>query len=63
MYRVPGNTVGLQVQVQACIGDTDRVEQERTRMANRGQRSTPSMSLVLNLSISVSNVNLTVRVH
>jgi hypothetical protein len=43
MYRIPGTAVRVQVQVQACVGDTDEVEQERTHTSNRGQRSTPSI--------------------
>jgi len=42
--RVPGTAVRAQVQVQACVGDIDEVEQERTYTctSNREQRSTLS---------------------
>ena len=49
VYRIRGTVVGLRAQVrvqapvQACVGDTDEVEQKRTRMSNRGQRSTLSI--------------------
>ena len=48
--------------VQACVGDTDEVEQGWTHMLNCGQMSTlRSLLSILNLSRSTpSNVNLNV---
>ena len=41
MYGTLGRTVGLRV--QACVGDTDEIEQKRTYASNWGQRSVPSL--------------------
>ena len=46
LYRTPGIVVRVQVRVQACVGDTHEVEQERTHTSNRGQRSTPSIQVL-----------------
>ena len=49
VYMIPGTVVGphvrvrVRVRVQTCVGDTNGVEQDRTHMSNRGQKSTPSI--------------------
>jgi len=43
--RIPRTAVRAQVQVQACVGDIDEVEQERTYTSNRAQRSTLSIQV------------------
>ena len=40
LHRIPGSAVRLLVPVQACAGNTDEVEQNRTHTSNRPQRGT-----------------------